>query len=181
MTEQIPTIHLSKIDIAKRQLETAITLYFQRADPVSIHTLAAAAYDVLHDVCKSRGGKSIIKNTEMIRKGKNRAYLKEVNEAQNFFKHADRDPDDLHEFKPGQTAFFIWEACQMYRRLTTEMPKLFFIFDMWFTVNHTHLVTNEGDRQNIVDLGKKFSTDRVAFSKEASDAYNSLRSSELTC
>jgi hypothetical protein len=38
---------VSKLDAAKRQLETVIRLYFSNGDPVSIHTLTAAAYNVL--------------------------------------------------------------------------------------------------------------------------------------
>lgn len=81
MTTQIPKVPISKIDAAKRQLETAITLYFQNGDPVSIHTLAAAAYDVLHALCKVRGIKCFFKDTSMIRKGKEKEYLAVVNAA----------------------------------------------------------------------------------------------------
>ena len=35
-------LHVTKLDAARRQLETAITLWFHDGDPVSIHTLAAA-------------------------------------------------------------------------------------------------------------------------------------------
>jgi hypothetical protein len=43
---------LSKLDVARRQLETAITLYFHESDPVSIHTLTAAAHGVLRDLSR---------------------------------------------------------------------------------------------------------------------------------
>jgi hypothetical protein len=46
---------VSKLDAAKRQLETAIRLYFSDGDPVSIHTLTAAAYNILRDVTKQKG------------------------------------------------------------------------------------------------------------------------------
>jgi hypothetical protein len=40
-------LHISKLDAAKRQLEVAIRLYFAWGDPVAIHTLAAAAINLL--------------------------------------------------------------------------------------------------------------------------------------
>ena len=40
-------VTLSKLDVARRQLETAIRLYFYDGDFVSTHTLAAAACKVL--------------------------------------------------------------------------------------------------------------------------------------
>jgi hypothetical protein len=44
------TLRISKLDAAKRQLETAITLYFNSGDWVSIHALAGAAYMIIRDV-----------------------------------------------------------------------------------------------------------------------------------
>jgi hypothetical protein len=41
-------ITISKFDAARRQLNTAITLWFADGDPVAIHTLAYAAYEIIH-------------------------------------------------------------------------------------------------------------------------------------
>ena len=49
-------LHISKLDAARRQLDTAVRLYFSEADPVSIHTLAAASYQLIVDVNKACGG-----------------------------------------------------------------------------------------------------------------------------
>ena len=46
---------IPKLDAAKRQLETAIRLYFSSADPVAVHTLTAAAYNVIRDVTAKLG------------------------------------------------------------------------------------------------------------------------------
>ncbi len=48
-------LEISKLDAAKRQLDTAIRLYFCDGDPVSIHTLAAASYNILRDVTEQIG------------------------------------------------------------------------------------------------------------------------------
>jgi len=50
-------LHISKLDATKRQLEVAIRLYFAWGDPVAIHTLAAAAFNILIDINDHRGGK----------------------------------------------------------------------------------------------------------------------------
>jgi len=47
-------IMISKLDAARRQLATAITLWFEDRDPVSIHTLVFAAYEIIHAVSKQR-------------------------------------------------------------------------------------------------------------------------------
>jgi hypothetical protein len=43
-----------KVDAAKCQLQKEITLWFKDEDPVSIHTLVFAAYEVSHSVSKKR-------------------------------------------------------------------------------------------------------------------------------
>ena len=47
-------VRVTKLDAAKKQLETAIMLYFHDGDPVSIHTLCCAAYSVIHTLNKKR-------------------------------------------------------------------------------------------------------------------------------
>ena len=49
-------MQLSKLEAARRQLETAIKLYFEYGDEVSIHALAAAAYSLIRDINEHRGG-----------------------------------------------------------------------------------------------------------------------------
>lgn len=53
-------LKISKLDAAKRQLETVIRMYFNSGDPVSIHTLAAAGYNLIRDINSNRGGTSMI-------------------------------------------------------------------------------------------------------------------------
>jgi len=42
-----PSLKLSKLDAARRQLETAVALCFQEGDPVSIHSFACAAHEIV--------------------------------------------------------------------------------------------------------------------------------------
>lgn len=59
-----------------------------------------------------------------------------LNEAENFFKHADRDHQAVHDFDPELTEVFILDACDQYYRLTGEAPPLFKVFRTWFISNH---------------------------------------------
>ena len=45
-------IRVSKLDAARRQLDCAIELWFAGKDEVSIHTLAAAAHQIISDINK---------------------------------------------------------------------------------------------------------------------------------
>ncbi|MDP8260201.1 MAG: hypothetical protein P9L96_04270 [Candidatus Gygaella obscura] len=116
-------MEISKLDASKRQLETAISLFFKEADPVSIHTLTAAAHQILMDLAKLKGIKSFIKDPIMIRKEYQRMYLQKVNEAENFFKHAENDSHSLLKFNPEETEFLLLDAVNMYMQSTKELPE----------------------------------------------------------
>jgi hypothetical protein len=49
------TIKISKLDAARRQLDTAIELWFHDGDPISIHTLTSAAFEIIQDLNKKHG------------------------------------------------------------------------------------------------------------------------------
>ncbi len=90
-------IELNKLDVARRQLEMAIRLYFSLGDEVSIHTLAAASRNLLFDICRHRRVKPPMSLESLIRefvKPEHRQEVKrEFRAPENFFKHADLDPD----------------------------------------------------------------------------------------
>ncbi|MEE8528207.1 MAG: hypothetical protein V3S70_06495, partial [Gammaproteobacteria bacterium] len=55
--------NIRKLDVAKRQLIQAILLFLQGRDTVSVHTLAAAAHQILSDIAIANGKDTIIKNS----------------------------------------------------------------------------------------------------------------------
>lgn len=134
---------ISKLDAAKRQLDTAINLYFRDADPISIHTLTAAAHQILMDLSKPEGIKSFMKDTSIIRKGKEKEFLALINEAENFFKHADQDPHALLKFIPEQTEALLLDAVEMYMQLTKEMPEDMTVYRVWFLLNNPEIVSDK--------------------------------------
>ena len=46
---------VTKVDAVRRQLSTAIRLFFEGRDTVSIHSLVAAAQGIMHDLLKKQG------------------------------------------------------------------------------------------------------------------------------
>ena len=59
-------LQISKLDAARRQLEIAVRLYFAEDDPVSIHTLTSAAYQLLSDINRALGGPPMLKERVQI-------------------------------------------------------------------------------------------------------------------
>ena len=125
---------ITKLDAAKRHLETAIALFFNDADPIPIHTLTCAAYDILDGVNQHRGGKEMwVKRRYTQLPG--RPTRADLNEIQNFLKHADRDPEGSLDFFPIMAEPMLADACRTYLELTRETNPLFEVMLRWF---HCH-------------------------------------------
>jgi hypothetical protein len=137
-TEQ--PLRLSKLEAARRQLETAIKLYFGHGDEVSIHTLAAAAYSVVRDINEHRGGEPMLKDLHcFLSADLAREFKKYVNTPENFLKHADKDPEATGELNPRWTEALMWEASRKYCEMTRDWPRPLITFILWFVANNREL------------------------------------------
>jgi hypothetical protein len=147
-------ITVSKLDAARRQLETAIQLYFVNGDPVSIHTLTAASYNILRDLNKKRGGSPlIIKELFLVMtKEEHRKEIRDLmNEAENFFKHADRDNESTLDFNPRVSEALIQEACSVYCEISGEYPPLFKLFQGWYMTNNQDLFLLTDENKKLIE------------------------------
>lgn len=79
------------------------------------------------------GGPAMLKDwvLEYIRSEYAADFRARLNEAQNFFKHADRDPGASIQFETKQNQILLLDACWAYRRLTGERLPLLGVFEMW--------------------------------------------------
>jgi hypothetical protein len=167
-----PEIHSSKLDAARRQLETAITLLFSASDAISTHTLAYAAFCILKDIAAHRGEKNVLDAAEALAAaGKKGEFGKGFNRAGNFFKHADRDPDAVLLGMPEEEnealisialaiydglgcvksteleAFSLWWSCINFREIDDVKEP----FISWLSANHSRL--HADTRQELLELG----------------------------
>lgn len=145
----MPKIYISKLDAAKRQLDVAINLFFKNGDPVSIHTLTAAAYDVLIGLGKTAKLIDLgVKDVELYVKDEyQKEYLAIVNKAQNFFKHSDKDPKGILEFSPNSTIFLLLSAVKLYRDLTEEKPNNMIVYTHWCVLMYPNLLKDEHKKE----------------------------------
>jgi len=150
-------LKVAKLDAARRQLETAVRLYFSEADPVSIHTLTSAAYQVLSDVNRARRGAPMLKEQipTWVRPDATAEAKRRINEAANFFKHADRDHDEVLEFSEGQTELLLYDAVQKYRELTGETVPVLGVYNAWFWLGPGAEFIVDGERQRILERLQK--------------------------
>lgn len=134
---------LTKLDVVQRQLRTAIRMFFEDGDSVSTYTLAAAVEGVLHGLLKKQGKLHPIRESDLIKSGMEREFNKVLNRPQNFFKHADDDPEAALEF-PSVALEHVLFLCvvlyEMYRGRHLVEGWLFFI---WFGLHHPDVVSGE--------------------------------------
>ena len=172
-----PEIQSTKLDAARRQLETAVCLLFSGGDAISTHTLAYAAFGILKNVASHRGKTQVLATAEALAaEGKNGEFWKGFNRAGNFFKHADRDPDAVLVGMPEEenealisialsiydglgcmktvelTAFALWWACINFQSIErVEEP-----FSSWLSANHDRL--HADTRHELLSLGQELLT-----------------------
>ena len=79
---------VTKLDAARRQLDTAIWVLFEQRDAVSVHTLAHAAFGVLKGIANHRtSSKVLTMSATMAASGSKGAFWNSFNRTGNFFKH----------------------------------------------------------------------------------------------
>ena len=135
-------ITLNKLEVARRQLETAIQMYFLGGEPVSTHTLATSALEVLSGLNNARKGSPMLSDLECsgaIRPDQLKLARSVFRGAQNFFKHADKDPEGVLDFNPEATAFYLHDAVEKYREMSKENPPVMRVFALWFRVQWTEV------------------------------------------
>ncbi|WP_285430022.1 hypothetical protein [Pseudomonas sp. fls2-241-R2A-110] len=125
-------LSVSKIEVAQRQLNIAIRMLFANDDPIAVHTLVGAASLILSDLVEKRfpdeswdklvQGAIGLSPTE---------YFSIMRKAQNWFKHAKSDPDEIFEFDPEDTdALAFWAV--MNSSLLEDLSTEAMIFRIWF-------------------------------------------------
>ena len=151
-------IIINKIDAARSQLDTAIQLWFQGADPVSIHTLVYAACEIIHVVSKKRGRtETLIFDNDRIRPEAKELWYKLTRRPATFFKHASRDPNAEIEFRPEDSEFFI--AMSIHGLSLGNIPPTVFTsaYMAWLGLNRPDLLEIAGQAffENLSDVKQK--------------------------
>jgi hypothetical protein len=111
-------IEITKTDAVLRQLETAITLWFNNGDSLSIHTLAAAAYQILYDLNKHQKGPPMMRDSDLIDPNMKDEWRKALKACPNFLKHADKDPHKTIRFSPDSNMTLLFESVMEYSEIT---------------------------------------------------------------
>jgi hypothetical protein len=126
---------ISKLDAATRQLDLAISLYFQGADPLGILTLGGAAHRLLGDLMRHNRG------TDRKQPKRVEDLVREITAANNFLKHADRDPNNVLAVNRDWSDFLIHNAIVMRFKLTNKLTSANVFFILWITAKYPFMST----------------------------------------
>lgn len=127
-------VKVSKLEVARDQLDAAIEVFFSSDNAVAVHTLTAAAYNVLRDIAKRDGSDFPFIKTGFIatlKESEKNKVIAFLNAPENFFKHADRDPDGILEFDPQLTELMLIDACSYFKENPEFKPKHFDAIKVW--------------------------------------------------
>lgn len=129
---------LTKKIVARRQLATAIELFFAAKDPISIYSLAANAWEVIDALCAAAGIESMSAQARAyVPTGKDLKAHYVNSPYRNFFKHADWDPDQVLEPLPqSHLEGLLFFAVEDYIRLNGRSPVHFQLFQLWYLAKH---------------------------------------------
>lgn len=127
-------MEISKLEAASRLLDTAIRLFFESSDAVAVHSLAAASLNILSDLAE-HGGNSWRAHLGDDSKLSAQEVKRILNRAWNFFKHADRDPDETLNFEEIDSEHLMFVAvlqCGELQATTCCMQA----FQLWYIAAH---------------------------------------------
>jgi hypothetical protein len=134
-------VSITKLECARRNLRAAIHMFFERGDPIAIHTLAAAAQGVIRDVARARGldRTSILHDHPNVPGDRRKEWIKQLNAPRNFFKHADSDPEGTLEFDPEANETLILDAVLILGEVDAEHLSEANVFIGWVTTANPEL------------------------------------------
>lgn len=136
-------IVVTKFDAAKEQLDTAIQLFFKEEAPISQYTLLGAAHGVLRDVAASKGIKKSFKDSPLIGESERASYLKAVHMPQNFFKHADKDPNNRIAYRYKLMPLLALDAIVLWVALDQAPTYPMRVMLMWIQLEFPDLLSYE--------------------------------------
>lgn len=158
-------VKVSKLDAAKRQLETAIRLYFNDADPMSIYTLAGASHGILENLQKNlnvRHDNSGQIDNLVIRDKYKKEIQKAIKESRKSFQMTSKDEKALINFNPRINELFLFDAVEKYINLTSEQVPYFIIFRGWFVYKHQSMFRLPNGRNLVINNLMKHYKDNKA-------------------
>ena len=143
-------------------------LWFADGDPVSIHSLACAAYEIIHVVSRTKKRtRTLLFHSDTVKEEFRSEFNLLLKKHANFFKHANKDADGVIEFPPVLSVLFMLFSIlgidsMGLRRMQGEAA-----FLLWHTIHEPEFLTDEGRKLYMDAVGIGRMNELQTLSKEA--------------
>lgn len=139
-------ITVTKLDAARRQLRTAIELWFFDGEPVSIHVLACSAYQIIHDLNRRMKGPPLLLDADIIKNEFKKDFVRLAKTPANFFKHADFRKQKIAsiDFNLAASDGFILFAVRGLHVMGETLNDVESAFMSWTFIHKPHFLKPEG-------------------------------------
>ena len=186
-------IEVDKISAAQRQINAAIRMLFSDEDPVPIHTVASAGFRILKDLAEKQDSEIMDMFNLCIRPEMRKKFWggEGVNRAANFFKHADKDPEQvLKNIDETVNDHHIFWGCLLYQDILHRDPLQTYTNEMgafigWYSEMYPDCVRDDLPwshliRKAFVGISGLSRPEQLAQGQLALEACESLRPSMKT-
>jgi hypothetical protein len=155
----VAVVTVTKFDAMRRQLDTAINLWFSDADPIAIHTLASASHEILHHLYRKRGLKHLLYDEPSVTEENRATFMIAVKRAANFFKHASKDVNDKINFNPSTNEMLFFFSIMGLGRMKENLTMLDNAFLLWFYINRPEFARKRPDDDPDIEFIESLSGD----------------------
>ena len=151
---------LGPLIVARSQLLTAIDLFFNDRDPVSVHALAGNSREILESVCKLAAVEPV---TELFLRGHPNKSKKEVCAALNLYRNCFRQVGKtweerrseqviLNQFDDSKNEYLLYVCVEDYLKLRGSCPFPMQVLHAWVCALHDDLIACPYSRQKFIHL-----------------------------
>jgi hypothetical protein len=156
---------LSYLLVARSQLLTAIDLFFNDRDPVSVHSLADNAREILESLCRLAAVEPI---SELLLRDHPNKPKKNIYAALNLYRNCFRQVAKTWEERKGEQAILnqfddtkneclLYVCVEDYLRLRGSLPFPMQVLHAWFCAVHADLIGSVCSRRKFLNLTPEFS------------------------
>ena len=127
----------------------AIELWFTDADPVPTHTLARAAFQIIHDINRRKTRVVLLYDFEIVKPEFRKIVNAKIREPSDFMKHADRGRVGMMTevtFNPDLSRGFILFAITGLGHLGQQLAPEEVAFQIWHFVNKPEIFSDAGKK-----------------------------------
>jgi hypothetical protein len=144
-------VKITKLEAARRQLQTAIELWRDDGDAVAIHTLAHASHELIHDLSRTgRGKKPLLFDAYPERTDKEfrRQWAAMLKRAAGFFKHTanEKGANTEVDFEPEINEIFMHFSIIGLEAMGVQLNEAESIFSFWMKTHHPEVLSQDSQR-----------------------------------